>query len=237
MSPDRLDTIIKGTQDYQPNSDVSLSILSRSLVEVIAPACEGKSTVMNKVVEMDTDFGYVRSWTTRNQEPRDEGSYYTFYNTATELESLFDRIDKREAVQYTAHPTTGKLYGTSPEGYPAEYNLLDTLASSVDDLDKLAFKSIYKVALVSKGSERRRRFLTRYPEESPERTKRLKEAALCLAWVLEQPEENLIWIENGKSDVEKAARDIRNAVKFSTPMPSLRNLAEDMLAKTDQLVA
>lgn len=224
----RLDTIRAGAQSYSPSDETLQKLTSSILVELIAPAAEGKSRIMDEVAALDSDFSYVTGLTTRPPEERDVPGRYRYFNSDQEINELADSVDRRELVQYVTHPTTKHIYGSSPEDYRTAYCLLDTLYSAVADLDEIPFKAIFKIAIVSDGAEWMARFLERYPDTNEERAKRLKEAKQCLEWQLHQDPQSIIWIENKKGEASNAAQELVSIVRGKRNARGGRVLAESM---------
>ena len=233
----RIDQAIKAADLYMPNAATNAQLQTHSLIELIAPAAESKSTIMDEAAALDPDLSYVSGFTTRTHEDRDVPGRYAYFTSEEEINGLLDRIDQRSVAQYAGHPTTGKLYGSFPEDYHTDFALLDALFNSVDDLDRLAFKSIFKVAVVSRGNEWEERFVARYPESSNERMKRAHEAILCLEWIIAQDANKIIWLENTAGHATKAAKQLIAMTKYGQPSESLRPLAEEMLEKAKKIAA
>jgi len=224
----RLDHIRDVAPSYMPNDETLQKLTGTVLIELIAPAAEGKSRIMDEVAALDPDFSYVTGLTTRSPEARDVAGRYRYFNSDQEINELADSVDKRELVQYVTHPTTKHIYGSSPEDYRTVYCLLDTLYSAVADLDEIPFKAIFKIAIVSDGKEWMARFLERYPEANEERAKRLKEAKQCLEWQLQQDPQSIIWIENKMGEADQAARELVSIARGETKPRGGRAMAESM---------
>ena len=208
-----------------------------TFIELIAPAGEGKSAIMDATTQVNPEYSLATSFTTRNREARDIPGAYRYFTTDEEITGLLDRIDDQAVLQYVVHPTTHKLYGSMSEDYRTNFVMLDTLFNNVDELDKLPFKAIYKIAVVSHGDEWAARFLDRYPTASEERTKRIGEAILCLEWILAQDPNVLFWLQNRPNQVTDAAHDLILMTKTAMPSQNLRVLAEEMHAEAEKIAA
>jgi len=224
----RLERAVQSKPTYTPNSATSDILHSKSMIEFIAPAAEGKSSMMLLIEKIDKDFSFVTGFTTRQHESRDPDGIYQYFNSDEEMSYLLDRIEAGSVTQYVQHPTTKYLYGSLPEDYRSEYNMLDVLYSAVEGLETLPFKKIIKIALVSRGSEWIARLLERYPEPSEERTKRINEALQCLSWTLEQPKTSLLWVENKSGDMDATAKHIIDLIKTDSPSEDFSHLAQEM---------
>ncbi len=179
----------------------------KTLVMLVGPTSIGKSTLMNAVVALDARFSRVRSFTTRPPRANDESGHY-FYLTEQ------DRMAKAASgavITDVIYPTTGHHYGTLPESYGSAFNLLDTLANSVNVYRELPFSRTITVSLTADPDAWERWLDTRYPTHGPERTKRLQEAVLSMEWSLAQAEHHA-WLVNAEDD-------------FTTPSKRLITLA------------
>lgn len=215
--------------DYEQNQEVGRMTATFELVAFIAPAAEGKSTIMEAAALTDQDFGYVTGFTTRLPEARDVPGRYRYYNSDEEIAELLADIEAGRVVQYDQHPTTGQLYGSHPSDYAHRFAMLDALYTSLPQIERSGFGRVHKLMIVSRGSEWVNRFMARYPEASPERDKRAREGIDCLEWALEQPVGSLAWIENNDGEVNTAAQEVIAIVKNSQRSRQLQLLAKEMI--------
>lgn len=179
---------------------------SKILVMIVGPSAIGKSTLMNEVVAQDDDFSYVRSFTTRSKRPGEQ-SHYDFIDREVALHLR----DSGEATTFFEHPTTGDMYGTTTASFPTRYNLLDTLSISVAGYRELPFEHTVTISLTATPEQWREWFLSRYPVENTEATKRLEEATLSIDWSLHDPE--TYWIENPADKIPETATKLIDLVK------------------------
>src|SRR5690606_31401115 len=128
---------------------------SKILIMLVGPSATGKSTVMNQVVETDSRFGRVKSFTTRPPRHNDEPDQY-YYLQPSNLDEL---SRQGEIISQVYFPTTGQVYGTLLSSYQGQYNLLDTLANSVSDYRQLPFKYTMTISLTVRAEEWHKRFL------------------------------------------------------------------------------
>lgn len=181
------------------------TLRDKTLIMIVGPSAIGKSTLMNEVVSQNSDFSYVRSFTTRSKRPGEE-SHYQFIDRET---ALALRSSGR-TVTYFEHPTTSDLYGTTSESFPAQYNLLDALSSSVHSYRNLPFNQTITVSLAAQTSEWQQWFLARYPNPSNEALQRLNEAKLSIEWSLNDPE--TYWLVNQADGIEQTATKLISMV-------------------------
>lgn len=174
----------------------------KTLVMIVGPAGIGKSTVMHAATALDSRFGYVRSFTTR---PNRDGPATTYRHISDEQAKMIEQSGA--AVTYFRHPTTGYAYGTDEDSYPTEFNLLDTLSVAVDGYRTLPFRRSVTISLTTDADTWQRWLFTRYPEPSPERTKRLREAVQSIGWSLSQSAGHH-WLVNRNNQPEVVANQL-----------------------------
>ncbi len=172
---------------------MSSSIAAASLVMLVGPSAIGKSTLMNQVVAQNSDFGRVRVFTTRPPRSNDEAGMYRYLS----ISEAQEEIANGRVVQHATSPTTGMIYGTQLQDYTSRYNMLDTLSNVVDELRTLPFESTTTVTLYADPGEWHQWFLSRYPKQSDEASKRLEEAALSINWSLR--DKNTYWLKNSST--------------------------------------
>ena len=175
------------------------ALSNKTLTMLVGPSAIGKSAIMEAIIQQNSDFAYVRSFTTR--QPRvGEKSHYTFIdkNQAEEL------LENGQALTYSVHPTTLDIYGSTLASYPKRHNLLDTLSGSVGEFRSLGFEHTTTLAIAAAPEQWRNWFTSRYPEPTPEAEKRLGEAALSINWALQDPE--ACWLVNEEGALEKIAQ-------------------------------
>jgi len=223
---------------YQPNETVAKSIKDKSLVMLVAPTATGKSFLINEIVKQDTDFRVMPIFTTRDPRPDDDPRYFRILPHAeTPLSQLLDDIDAKQVVQYAVHPTTKRIYGTTIEDYPGRFNLLATLSHAVAPLQKLPFASTHILGLVAEPTTWKQWFLTRYPQASDERTKRVKEAVSSLEWLIAH-DRDIHWVVNYPQKAPDIATSIINKVKYNQPQHEPgSHVATEMLATAKALLA
>ncbi len=202
-------TLAKLQNNYQPNPSITKNLHEKNLVLIVGPAAIGKSSVMNKVVELSSVFKRVSGFTTRQPRNNDESELYDYLpHTVSGLHSIVKEVEKGELVQFAVHPTTYAVYATRLKDYPGTYNMLDTLFSVVDGLRTLPFKEVITIGLITPPNTWKKWLLERYPLASEERAKRLKEAILSLSWLLEQPEGIITWSINEQDQLEQTAKEV-----------------------------
>lgn len=206
--------IEQAVTSYAPGQDVLDALSAVTLVAVIGPSAVGKTTVMNSVVSIDTDFARVNSFTTRPRRPNESSDAYRFLqqNEST-LTDILAQIQRQELVQIAVHPTTRHVYGSLASDYPNTYMMLDALPNSIAALQSLPFKALKKVALTTEPSLWTERFLARESTISSDHArKRIEEGIANIAWSLEQGDQ-IWWLENNNQPAHEAATQLIEIAK------------------------
>ncbi len=208
---ERLAVIRDYLGDYHPNTETLEALRRKSLVMLIGPCAVGKSYVIDNLTNRDERYGKVMSISTR--EPRADDTPETMRCYAwndIEIGELCTNIEQGDFVNYTFHPKTGDLYGSLPSSYPADVNILPTLANSVNSLSELPFKSVHTVGLVTDPAAWQQWFNERTFAGPADRAARIAEAALSLEWLIGRPDASIV--TNQPGDPEVAADAIRTIV-------------------------
>ena len=213
LSPEvaaRLEKARSREPDYQPRPEVTRQLGGKSIVMLVGPAAIGKSSVMEKVIQLDPRFKRVPVFSTRTPRPDDEpGMFRNIPHDDEHVTQLLNKIEAGDVVQYAIHPTQGTIYGTDITDYPGEYNLLATLSGAVGQMRRLPFHESHTIGLITPAKNWKEWFTDRYPDGHPERSKRLMEAALSMEWLIEEDiEDKVTWILNTPGHPNKAAAEI-----------------------------
>lgn len=236
---ERLERAYALQNNYQPNQQVADSLAEKTLIMVVGPAATGKSHIMNTAGMLHQDFARVHDFTTRAPRPDDQPGIYEYYpHTDEGLDKLLAEIEQRYVVQYIVHPTTHAIYGTRMDSYTANYNMLETISGVVDHLRSMPFQRTVTIGLVAQPQVWQQWFLERYRDHDEERSKRATEAILSLGWLLDQPEGNVLWLENKKSQSEQTAQElIQLSLYGGQPNQIVRQYAEECLTLARSFVA
>lgn len=184
---------------YKPNGTITDQLALKSILMMVSPSSCGKSYVMEQVIERDATCHHVIDMTTRPPRPDDIPGHFIYLpHDDSHVSQYLDRIDRKELVQYAVHPTTGYLYGSDIDGYPGDYNLLETLSSMVTFMRTLPFRRSIVIGIVVQPEQWQQWFNARFPVGHEERIKRLDEAIMCLSWLTDTTHGDLVsWVENG----------------------------------------
>jgi hypothetical protein len=204
---------LQSTQNsYRPRAAIVRELARKTIVMLVGATCEGKSTIMHTIANLDDRFGPAGTLTTR--PPRDDdGPRYTYYEYSdTGLRPLLNKIKDRRLVQYALNPFNLQVYGSEPEDYPYDYNLLDVLASAVQGFRQLGFGRLHTITLNSEPEAWLSRFGERFPPGHEQRRARRDEAIQSFSWSLAQSDTNHLWAENLTGDPTAAAHTITDIV-------------------------
>ena len=217
--------------NYQPNAEIADQLNEKILIMIVAPAVMGKSAVMKEAEKIAGNFKRVPVFTTRQARADDDTDMFRVHpHSETTIDQILTKIEERSVVQYMVHPTLGTFYGTELQDYPAEYNMLPTISNVVEHLRNLPFKRTITIGLIAEPQTWVRWFNERYPEQTEERSKRTQEAITSLSWLLEQPEDSILWLINNDDKLpETAAQLITISKKQQEETTEARELAQACL--------
>lgn len=199
--------------DYLPNSSTRKQIADKTLIMVIAPTSMGKTYVMNKVIELNDDFARVTVLTTRDPRPDDRGMFRYYQRTNEDFDRLLRKIERRELVQYAIFPSSGQVYGSEPQDFPARFNLLATLSNSVEQLEHVGFTRTIPIGLITYPKVWMEWFDARYTDRKADRPARLREALQSLDWLLDH---DVRWLINEPGRVNSVAKKLIAIAEKST---------------------
>lgn len=184
---------------YKPNQAIADQLRQKNVLMMVSPSSCGKSYIMEQVIERDPTCHHVIDMTTRPPRPDDIPGHFVYLpHDNSHVSDYLNRIENKELVQYAVHPTTGYLYGSDIDGYPGQYNLLETLSSMVTFMRTLPFQRSIVIGVVVRPEQWQQWFDARFPVGHEERVKRLDEAIMCLSWLTDTTHGDLVkWIENG----------------------------------------
>lgn len=190
---------------YAPNETVVRALADKTIIMLVGPAAIGKSTVMNRVIEMDQRFHRAPSFTTRAPRLNDERGMYHYISTSDDYTKLEQDIVNSDVVQFSVSPVKDVVYGTYIGDYLKQFNLKDVWYSGVAEFEKLPFKNKAIVGLVASPDKWAAWMEERFQQGDPEALSRLSEAKLCLPWLIEN-KDRVKWVQN--DDLEAASNRI-----------------------------
>ncbi len=216
ITQERLGRIKDDEKYYYPNERVVKAIGEKSLAPFIGPMLTGKSTLIDAIVQLDHRFGKVKSFSTRDPRPDDTPDTMECIPwREPDVRRICNVIDAGDGVQYTFHPTTGDIYGTTLDSYPKQYNLLPALSNSVESLLHLPFNDVRPIGLVVSPDEFTARKRERQFASASDLQKRLAEGAASLEWMLDNPDVAIF--SNPDGQLAQTAKDVRKYILADGP--------------------
>jgi guanylate kinase len=192
-----------GQASYRPCDEVAEQLRDKTLLMLVGPTSIGKSTVMNAAVKLDSRLHRVSGFTSREPRANDEPDMYRYVSTDADYDRLKSDIENGILVQYMIHPMLNTIYGTTIQDYKGEFNMKDTISSSVEEDEQLSFKKCIPIGVIALPDDWVKWFAVRFQPGDPEVTKRLREAEQSLTWLLEHKDQ-VIWLQN--DDLDAAAQ-------------------------------
>ena len=213
---------------YTPGDQATNIIKQKNLIMVVGPSSVGKTFIMNDIITKRDDAAMVVVFTTRGKRADDYNGQFIYYeHNDQDVNFLLDAIEQRAVVQYAIHPTSGRIYGTFPDGLPANYNLLATLSNTVEYLRGLPFNHTATLGIIVEPSQWDIWFDKRFAKSSPERLHRLKEATMSLEWLLSSPEDTIKWVINHTGNTDEL--NLNELLSASNRQPEGREAAKILL--------
>jgi len=207
-----LQTLKASELDYTPSEITRQKVSGKILTTLIAPTAVGKSTLINRVIELaGPDFSESYSVVTRPRRPTDPAMYKTSDEGYT-IERVGRMIEAQELTHYTVHPS-GQIYGSLPDSFPARYNLLPCVPSILNVVQRVGFFAVYPIYIVTSVHD----WAERLPERraDPSYRARLSEAIESLTWAIAHSDE-LLFVENISGQLDNAATIIKEVTRGRT---------------------
>lgn len=234
-----LDEINRLKADYQPAADIVEQLGQTTFVPLIGAFAVGKTATMRAVSRIDPEFSQIRGITTRSPRPGETDHDFIFLNhDQPSLAKLIAEIRLGRLVQFTVHPTTGDVYGTTKEAYEHPYSMLAMLPGVIAQNILDMFQAVDAIAMVTSPDEWLERIEMR-AETSPSEDvrKRLKEGITNLEWCLAQ-ESGLNWIDNSNRKIEDTAAELISVVKYGQRTdPEVKVVGRKLLSTMKSLLA
>lgn len=184
---------------------VGRSIQDKELHMLSGPTRVGKSTIIQRTLELMPESALGSSITDRTRKPGDpqNEAFITLTEGMTSKQIRW-LIAHRRLVNYAVSPT-GFIYGSLAEGYPARHNFLPTLTGGVLQLQKSAFKRKTHSYVTLSGNAWRTNIGSHVSQS------RMEEGIVSLEYADEHMEE-LEFVRNrlGKEGLSRAAYTLMN---------------------------
>ena len=189
---------------YEPSSAVKRQMGEKSLIALIGPSAVGKSTIAREIIRLGgSDFSEAYSSVTRARRADDPEGYQTASEGFT-VERAVQLIEHQAVTNYSIHPS-GAIYATLPENFPATYNLLPLLPSSLSAMKKAGFYAVHAVYVTTSAEALKAQLADRASDASF--VARLHEGATSLEWGIAHQDE-LSFVENTYGEPHTAATHI-----------------------------
>lgn len=134
------------------------------------------------------------------------------------------------------YPTTGFRYGTVIESYSHTYNLLDTLAHTVDQYRELPFARTVTISLTTDPLAWKAWLAGRFPDGGEDMRRRLEEAESSIRWSLAQADDHH-WLVNRPDSIGDTARALITMVKHTQLAAPVPPEAEELLSCAKNLLS
>ena len=235
----RLRRLLNEQPSYKPGPDILAQILSKDVSCFVGASCMGKTTIMEKLLELDPTYGEFIVFTSREPRAEDNKTRYSYYEHSDEgLAELLDRIEHKRVLQYNINPYSLLVYGSEAAGYPYQHNIGDIFASSIDGFRQLGFRTVRVVSVITDFHDWQQRFNLRFPPGDPRRNARLLEASSSLRWSLAQTDSpDHYWLINNHTP-DDVAQDLLNRLALPpAPDPRAVAMAQDCLRGIEELAS
>lgn len=206
-----IEDIAEMEKRYRPNTTVARAMGGIAFNPFIGIPAAGKSTMIDELLKLyPSRYHFVKSRTTRPPKPgEDINAMHFLKSDRTAMEGMRDDVANGEYVQFAVHPKTHAFYGTTLEDYDHnKMNLMPTLASTIDTLRNIGFRSVNPIVIVPEIAAWKRTFSNQIYSNS-ERHKRLQEADASLAYCLKN-RDDIEWVHNRHGAPDQTARDIHS---------------------------
>lgn len=200
-----------GESSYEPSPVVRQQIGEKSLIALIGPSAVGKSTIAREIIRLGgSDFSEAYSSVTRPRRADDPEGYQTADEGFT-IERATQLIKDKVVTNYSVHPS-GAIYATLPENFPAAYNLLPLLPSSLSAMKKAGFRAVHAIYVTASIEALEAQLADR--ADDPSFTVRLDEGVASLKWGIAH-KDDLSFVENIHGEPYAAATRIMSILSRS----------------------
>jgi len=204
LSPELL-LLQKNEQNYHSNYQVKLALGEKIISMIIGPTAVGKSTIIQEVLNTDSDWNVAGTITTRERRDSDPNNYLTSTDGIT-CENLIGQIYSGDLINYSIHPG-GDIYAYSPYSFGAKYNLTPLTTPSIGIMKTAGFERAETSFIYAKPEDWELFIKDRLSDSKIDA--RLEEAATSLRYGLNNAR-SLHIIENtrGREGLRKSAQKI-----------------------------
>lgn len=147
-----LDALVRLQPHYVAGIDAQNAVRNKTFTGVVGPFGIGKSTITAVVSEIEPRITHINTTTTRKRkfgEDADPEGFVTADEGMT-YEGFKALADNGELINFSVIPGVD-AYGTTPEGFPGEYNIGPFLPGGVDQVVNAGFREYHFVYLLAPG--------------------------------------------------------------------------------------
>lgn len=183
-----------------------------TLLGIVGPTAAGKSTLINRVIALDTDIHLYESSTTRPRAPRDGADY----RTDVPLKEFYDAVKDESLINYFVHPN-GHVYGTFLSGVKPPVTIGAIATDTLLQLSDAGFYDCRTVYTAMDGQTYAQRLGLNNPEQAdsrlsqPDILPRLRESLASITFArmnLDQQWLSAIQLSNEPGSLDRSAADI-----------------------------
>jgi len=218
--------------DYRPSNETRGKLADKVLTMVVGVSAVGKSTIIKKALEINGEgWSTGGSLTTRSRRS-DDPEHYRTADEGVDVNSFIDLANKNELTNFSV--VGEHVYGSTPDSFPARYNLLPTLTDSVAENERAGFARTNVAYVLAPGEAWKERLQQRTGDERY--TSRLREALVSLSYGLEHVDD-IHFIDNPDLESIREAADklAQITVTGVDPEPLDRSFVIDRLSDMSEV--
>ncbi len=199
--------------NYQPNSQVLQAMRRIKILATVGTSASGKTTIMNKLTELSSDFKLVLDETSRQPRPNERPGVDFLFRKRDEI--VVD-LQAGALVQVAIGPN-GDLYCTRPSSFPEVVSLMPLVPAAVMEFRDLPVAEFKAAFIVPADYNQWRLWLDKQAKESqwtPDQiTARLAEAKKSYEYAAAHQELHFVL----NDDITKAAQRLWQVSKGEIP--------------------
>jgi GTPase SAR1 family protein len=207
---DRLDNLTANRENYKFTD--TQSIRNKKVVAILGPSAVGKSTIIHRALELAAEQGVdaAEAGTSATRAAREDDP--PNYHTGIPVQDMVNMIEQGKPVNWSVF-TTGQIYATLPQDFPAEYNFMACLPDSLPMLRRAGFAAVHAFYIVTDTESwqeqlKPRRFMPDGKTYRPDFGRRMDEALLSLQFGRNSNKIKRVINKFGKGDITKVAQQI-----------------------------
>lgn len=204
---DRLDKLTANRDNYEFTDQQS--IRDKKVIAILGPSAVGKSTLIHHAIDLAREQGMdaAEAGTSATRAAREDDP--PNYHTGIPVEDMIAMIEQGKLVNWSIF-TTGQIYATLPQDFPAEYNFMACLPDSLPMLRRAGFAAVHAFYIVTdieswEEQLKPRRFMSNGKTYRQDFGRRMDEALLSLQFGRNKREVTRIISEPGYNNLTKTA--------------------------------